>query len=553
MNNATRRRPSVRAIIAWTLAVGIPLAFLAIFFVWPVVGIVSRGVAPDGEVNLRALGDVFTEPRAWRIIRQTLSLAIAGMVGSVVLGVPGAYVLYRTRFPGRGVLRAAVIIPFVLPSVVVGVAFRTLFAPNGLLGFLDLNDSFAAIVCSLVFFNFGVVVRTVGTMWSRLDPRLAEAASVLGASGWRIWWTVTLPALAPAIASAAAITFLFCASAYGVVMVLGGVKFGTVETEIWYRTTQLLDLPAAAALSIVQLVFTATSLAVAGWLGSRAQRPLRLSTGRDRAWSWRHDWPATLVTLATIVGLLGLPLVNLAVASLRVGDGFGLRHYRALTEAGSGVATFSLWQAMGNSLVTAAWATLISIVLGVLVSVVLSRRPRTLSGRRALGTLDFAFMLPLGVSAVTVGFGFLITLNRPPFDLRSSPVLVPIAQALVALPLVVRTLLPVLRAIDPRQREAARTLGAREGRVLTTIDLPYALAGLGVAVGFAFGTSLGEFGATSFLATSDRPTLPILIFRLIGRPGADSFGMAMAASVILAVLTTSVMAIAERLRPREVS
>jgi thiamine transport system permease protein len=160
-------------------------------------------------------------------------------------------------------------------------------------------------------------------------------------------------------------------------------------------------------------------------------------------------------------------------------------------------------------------------------------------------------MLPLGVSAVTVGFGFLITLNRPPLDLRSSMILIPIAQSIVALPLVVRTVLPVLRAIDPRQHEAAAMLGAGPGRTLWTIDLPFALRGIGVAVGFAFATSLGEFGATSFLARPEAPTLPVVIFRLIGRPGADNVGMAMAASVILAVLTGTIMAAAELIRPKE--
>ena len=191
------------------------------------------------------------------------------------------------------------------------------------------------------------------------------------------------------------------------------------------------------------------------------------------------------------------------------------------------------------------------MLLGALVSLVASRRPRSRTLAGSVRLLDAVFMLPLGVSAVTVGFGFLITLNRPPFDLRSSPILIPIAQAVVALPLVVRTLLPVLRAIDPRQREAAASLGAPPGRVLATIDGALALRGLGLAVGFAFATSLGEFGATSFLARPDHPTLPVVIFRLIGRPGADNFGMALAASVVLAVLTAAVMAAAELVRPKE--
>jgi thiamine transport system permease protein len=212
-----------------------------------------------------------------------------------------------------------------------------------------------------------------------------------------------------------------------------------------------------------------------------------------------------------------------------------------------------VWQALVNSVWTALAATALAVGLGLLVSYVLSRRPASPRGRRVMRTVDAAFMLPLGVSAVTVGFGFLITLNRPPLDLRSSWLLIPIAQAMVALPLVVRTLLPTLRAIDPRLHEAAATLGAGPARVVATIDTPFALRGLGLALGFAFATSLGEFGATSFLARPDRPTLPVVIFQLIGRPGPENFGMAMAASVVLAVLTAIVMGLAEWIGPKEVT
>jgi thiamine transport system permease protein len=157
-------------------------------------------------------------------------------------------------------------------------------------------------------------------------------------------------------------------------------------------------------------------------------------------------------------------------------------------------------------------------------------------------------MLPLGVSAVTLGFGFLITLDRPPLDLRTSALLVPVAQAMVALPLVVRTVAPVLASIDPRQREAAASLGAGPARVLLAVDLPHAWRALLAAAGFAFAVSLGEFGATSFLARDDDPTLPVVIYQLIGHPGAANFGAALAASVLLAAATATVMLAVERLR-----
>ncbi len=536
---------------AWVAAAVVPVAFLTVFFAWPVAALVGRGFVVDQTFTLAGVQEVLSAPRTWRVVGQTLAQAVVGTAVAVLLGVPGAYVLYRCRFPGRRLVRAVVSVPFVLPTVVVGVAFQSLLAPKGLLGFLGLQESFVAIVAALVFFNYSVVVRTVGALWARLDPRAEDAARTLGAGRARVLATVTLPALAPAIASAAALVFLFCASAFGVVLVLGGSGYGTIETEIWYQTTQLLDLPAAAALSVLQLVVVTVSLLAAGATRARQERALRLSGNPVDAPLRSRDLPAMALTAVVVLGLLVFPMASLAWRSFVTPDGPGPGNYAALSGT-TGQSTVSVWQALSNSLAAALAATVLSVGLGLLVSYVLSRRPASASGRRWLRGLDAVFMLPLGVSAVTVGFGFLITLNRPPLDLRSSWLLIPIAQAMVALPLVVRTLLPTLRAIDPRLHEAAATLGASPARVVATIDLPFALRGLGLAVGFAFATSLGEFGATSFLARPDRPTLPVVIFQLIGRPGVENFGMALAASVVLAALTAVAMGLAEWIGPKEV-
>lgn len=532
-------------------AVGlVPVAFFLIFFAWPVASLVGRGFFDASGFSLSGVSEVLSAPRTWRIVGQTVTQAVVATVVALVLGLPGAYLLYRTQFPGRRLLRALVTIPFVLPAVVVGVAFRSLLDPGGPLGFLGWNAGFLALVASLVFFNYSVVVRTVGVLWARLDSRIVQAARSLGASPARAWWTVTLPALAPAIASAAALTFLFCAAAFGVVLILADQSWGTIETEIWYQTTQLLDLPAAAALSILQLVVVGVSLLIADITGHRQERALRMA-GRTREHRLRlADLPSVVITGAVIVILLVLPMAALVIRSLDTATGVGVGNYQMLFAA-TDTGVPNVWQATLNSVQTAALATLIAIVLGSMVSYLLSRRPTSAAGRRLLRGVDAAFMLPLGVSAVTVGFGFLITLNRPPLDLRSSWILIPIAQAVVALPLVVRSLLPTLRAIDPRLQQAAATLGASPLRLVMSIDVPLAWRGVGLALGFAFATSLGEFGATTFLARPDHPTLPVAIFHLIGRPGVDNQGMALAASVVLAVLTATVMAVAEWIGPKE--
>ena len=159
-------------------------------------------------------------------------------------------------------------------------------------------------------------------------------------------------------------------------------------------------------------------------------------------------------------------------------------------------------------------------------------------------------MLPLGTSAVTVGFGFLIALDTP-VDLRASPWLVPIAQAVVALPFVVRTMTPVLRSIDPRLREAAALLGASPARGWREVDLPLVRRAVLVAAAFAFAISLGEFGATTVIARADAPTVPVAIARLLGRPGPLNSTQAFALSTILMVLTASAVLLVDRWRGSE--
>lgn len=521
----------------------LPVAFLCVFFVWPVVAMLVRGFVGDAGLDFGGFAEVLGQGRTWRIIWQTLWMALAGTAGSVILGVPGAYALYRCKFPGSRVLRAVASVPFVLPSVVVGVAFRALLGNGGAYEALGLDGTVIAVVLAMVFFNFSVVVRTVGTMWAGLDPRSEEAARTLGASPLRAHVTVTLPALRPAIGAAASLVFLFCSTAYGIVQTLGRPGYGTLETEIWVQTTTFLDLRTAAVLSCVQFVIVALALVVSNRMSNDVALSMKESWPKKVG---RGDLPAVLLTVGVVVFLLAAPMASLATRAFQRGGGWSLENFRLLATAGQGfTGGVSPIEALGTSAQIGLQATVIALVIGVPVSVVLSRRT---SGAIRVGQrlLDGLVMLPLGVSAVTVGFGFFISLR----NLLPGEVMVPFVQAVIALPLVVRSLVPVLRAINPRLREAAATLGASPMRVLLTVDGPFMVRGLGLATGFAFAISLGEFGATSFLATADRTTLPVLIAKLLGRPGADNYGMAMAASLILAIVTAGVMALCESLQPR---
>ncbi|QIK77222.1 iron ABC transporter permease [Nocardioides piscis] len=507
---------------------------------------VARGFWPGGTFDPGGVLEVLTRPRVARVAWFTVWSSAVGTAVAVILGLPAAFVLHRLAVPGRRVLRAAMLVPFVLPTVVVGVAFRLLLGEGGPLGFLDLDGTPAAIVAGLVFFNVAVVIRAVGAAWESLDPRPAEAAAALGASPSQVWWTVTLPTLRPAIVSAASVVFLFCSTAFGVVLILGGVRHATIETEIYLLTTTLFDLQAAAALSVLQMVVVVVLLGVAARLRSTPDAASQRSAARPRR-PRVSDAPA-LVATGVVITLVAVPIVTLVVGSMRTDEGWSLANYRALGVGGTDVLPVPVTGALVTSVRTAVDATWMALAMGLAVALLVTRRSHSRGERRVRSVLDGIFMLPLGVSAVTLGFGFLITLDRPPVDLRDSALLVPIAQALVALPLVVRTLVPVLAAIDDRQRQAAASLGASPWRTLLSIDLLVVWKPLLAASGFAFAASLGEFGATSFLARDDNPTVPVVIFRLLGHPGDLNYGMALAASVILATTTALVMMAVERLR-----
>ncbi|MEU6111767.1 iron ABC transporter permease [Streptomyces albidoflavus] len=527
----------------------VPVVFFGIFFAYPVAAIVGRGLRQDGAWQFGALGDVLGDPDIGQVLWFTLWQALASTGLTLVVAMPAAYVFARLEFPGKSLLRAVVTVPFVLPTVVVGTAFLALLGRGGLLDDLwglRLDTTVWAILLAHVFFNYAVVVRTVGGLWAQLDPRQEEAARMLGASRFRAWRTVTLPALGPAVAAAALMVFLFTFTSFGVVQILGGPGFATLEVEIYRQTAQLLDLPTAAVLTLVQFAAVGAILAVHAWTVRRRETALSLV---DAAYAVRRvagTGQRLLLgfVLATVAVLILLPLGVLVERALDAPGGYGLGYFRALMSADGGAFLVPPIDAVANSLQYAAVATLIALLVGGLAAAALTRR----AGRFTRG-FDALLMLPLGVSAVTVGFGFLIALDRPPLDLRASWILVPLAQALVGVPFVVRTMLPVLRAVDSRLREAAAVLGASPWRAWREVDLPLVRRALLVAAGFAFAVSLGEFGATVFIARPDNPTLPVAVARLLGRAGDLNYGQAMALSTILMIVCVVSLLLLERVRP----
>jgi thiamine transport system permease protein len=540
----------------------LPLLFLGLFFFYPLVKILSLSLAPGGELDPSPFHTLLTDPYYARLLAFTTAQALLSTLLTLLVGMPAAYVFARYDFLGKSILRALTTIPFVLPTMVVAASFTALLGPQGhlnhwlmnILGLdtppIRLQHTLALVLMAHVFYNTAVIARIVGGFWANLNPRIEEAARVLGAGRWRTFREITLPILLPSIGAASLLVFLFCFTSFGVVLVLGGPRLATLEVEIYYQAVPYFNLALAAALSIVQMLFTFAVMAIYTRIQAKAAVPLDLrpteATQRRPA-----SLGARLVVWGTMGGLMVMlltPLLALVLRSFSLEGSYTLRYYEALfTNPSQSFFYVPPAVAIRNSLLVAGTVVLLSLVLGLITAYLLTEPSGPFKS-----FLDPLFMLPLGASAVTLGFGYIIALNRPPLNLRASPLLLPLAHTLVAFPFVVRSLLPAMRGMNPHWREAAGVLGASPVRIVREIDLPIVARALLVGAVFAFTVSLGEFGATLLIARPTFPTMPVVIYRLLGAQGALNQGQGLAMSTLLMLVCALGFILIERFRVGEI-
>ena len=369
---------------------------------------------------------------------------------------------------------------------------------------------------------------------------------MLGAGPIRTFYHVTLPMLLPAIVSGSLLAFAFSFTSFGVVLVLGGPEFATLEVAIYELTAKLFRLPLAGALAIVQLGFTYLFLVL--YARFQEQSVVRMDLKpRDAATHQATGWKDKIFVVGMMLMLLAIlsPLIALVVRWLTIEGGFGTTQMANLFGSDSRGSYFHLspLKIIWNSLRFALTTVVISLVVGTIISYSITN-----ARRRWKNFADALVMLPLGVSAVTLGFGYIIALGRPPLDLRGSWLILVIAHSLVAYPFVIRSILPVLKGMNPNLREGAAVLGATPTKIFMLVELPLIAPALLVGATFAFAVSMGEFGASLILVRAEFTTMPVAIFRFLGLPGSANLSMALGMSCLLmAVVSVGFIAI-ERFR-----
>lgn len=504
--------------------------------------------------------------RIGNIVGFTIFQAGLSTALTILVGLPLAYFFGTYAFRGKNIIRLLITLPFILPTVVVAVAFNSIIGPRGILNIilmqifslsqppLQVMNTLSAILLAHVFYNSAVIIRLVSSAIEQLDPHLDQVSRVLGASPWKNFWKVIFPLIKPALGSAALVVFLFDFTSFGVILMMGGAQLITLEVEIYFQTMQLLNLPLAAWLSVIQLVCTIilTILILSG--GGGLPVPIKPRTSHIAYRPVRYCWERVYfgLVLTVMIFLFTIPLLSLTLRSImdlqtaggKGSNGLGLtfNFYRELfVNRQQSLFYVPPVFALGNSMRYALAASVIALLFGSLACFAL--QSRSIWGK----VLNPFFMLPMGTSAVTLGLGFILTFGSLPNARNFYPILIPITHSLVALPFVVRTLQPALASIPDTLRQAAASLGASPWKVWSKVELPLISRAMLVAALFSFAISLGEFGATAFLSRPDLPTLPVAIFRFLGQPGALNYGQAMAMATILMLVCALVMFLVDKL------
>jgi thiamine transport system permease protein len=490
-----------------------PALFLLVFLAIPTGVIVQRGASADAFFN------IISSPSFRRVAWFTLWQTVLSTGLTVACALPVTFILSRFSFTGKRLLLALITAPFLLPTVVVGTALFALLPSQ-------MHYTAFAIIIAHVFFNMAVVVRLVMPRWSQIDPELIHAARTLGASTLHTFRTITFPLIRPALGFASTAVALFCFTSFGAVRILGGPAYSTLETEIYVRSVQLGDLNGAIAIGIIQTVFLIGVLYAWTKFGRHHASPLTVSIQAPRPLGSTQVTAVTVIALAT-GALASLPFTAVAWKS---------------TSGWSHVFSSDTMHSLVVSARFAIVASIIATTLGTMIALAIAYKSTSSQ------LLESISSLPLMISAVTVGLGILITFDHSPIEFRSTWWITPFAHSLIAIPLVIRTVLPVAQAIPQDLRDAAATLGSGAKDQWMRIDLPLLRRCLATACALSAAVSLGEFGATSFLTRQTYETLPVSIARLLSRPGDTQHAKAFALSTLFFVFSIGAVYLAETVR-----
>ena len=519
------------------LILAVPLLLLTLFVLYPVLVVVVSGLV--GLTASDAM-EFISSPLTQFTVSFTFNQAILSTLMTLAVGLPGGLILGKLRFRGRTVVRALLIVPFVLPPIVVVVGFLQMFGEYGILdtvamaitgsegSVLNLATGLPGILLAHTFYNAPLVMLLVAASMERLSPEVEESAELLGASPWQKFRRVTLPHILPSVAASGILTYMFCFMSFPIVLALGEGRLRTIEYRIWdaFRTAHYGD---ASLLVVLQIAVTFV-LAVAYVRVGKDSQDSGATTTSVRRVTFGEYSPVVrigiLLYLAFMLVLVAGPIASIVRAAVYdpITRTYTLDGLAYLVTPGSNGGLLPLV----NSLFYAGLSTILAVALGI----PLAYAHRTRS--RALPSLSSGMMLlPLGISSITIAYALMRVIAVPTgLNINPWPLIV-LAQTVIGLPFSARSIEISLRSIDPEVLEQADSLGATRLQRLFFVELPLLAPGILVGAVFAFAMAIGEMSATLLIASPENYTLAVAIAHNLG--GRDYVWAGASALLLVAV------------------
>jgi len=522
-----------------------PLLLLLVFLIFPVSIVIVQGLFAGTPFQ-----DVLSSPVIQFTIQFTVSQSVVSTIMAVLIGLPGAFLIARLRFRGKSLVKAMMIVPFVLPPIVVVVGFLQMFGSYGVIDSIlmwirgssvsvfNLATGVPGIILAHTFYNVPLVLLMVSSSLERLNPEIEESAEILGASSLQRFRRITLPHIMPAVLASAVLTFMFCFMSFPIILAFGQGTYMTIEAQIW-NAFRMFDYGEASSLTLIQIFITISLAYIYVKFGRKDSDVGPTASIKTTPFNrYRIHERALIVGYLVIIAVLVLgPIVTILRASIfdPIGQTYTLEGFVNLFTLGSqgGFRYFV------NSLFYAGLATVFAIILGIPLALALRS-----SGKAVPTIASTMILLPLGISSITVAYGLVLVIAVPTGLVTNPWPIIVVAQTIIGLPFSARAIEISMSKIDQTLLEQADSLGATRLQRLLFLELPLLAPGILVGGVFAFAMAIGEMSATLFIALPQNYTLAVAIYDYLA---VRAFVDAGAAALVLVIICVVAFLAMERI------
>ncbi len=529
------------------------LALFLLFLIYPMLGILKQSViSPEGGYSLAGFQKFFAESYYSTTIVNSFTVSIAITVVSLLIGIPLSYFYSFYKLKGsKAILIISVLCAMSAPFIG-AYAWILLLGRSGIITTL-IHDLTGITLGSIYGFNgilfvqalklFPLVFIFMNGAFKNIDSTLMEAASNMGCSGFKRFFTVVLKLTMPTILASALLVFMRAFADFGTPLLIGeGYRTFPVEIYNQYLGENGTDHNFAAAISVIAIVLTAAVFFLQKWATSKYQfsmsalHPVERKTAHGLKGVLMHAYSYILVGVAFLPQLYIIYLSFRNVDGAVFKPGFSLESYRL-------ASTKLLERSIANTMILGFGALAIIIVLSILIAYLVVRKNNALSH-----TLDTMSMLPYIMPGSVIGIALVIAFGKQPLALTGTMSILLISYVIRRMPYTIRSATATLMQIPESIDEASQSLGASKLKTFVTVTVPMMASGIVSGAVLSWITIVTELSSSIILYNNKTITLTMSAYVAISR---GNYGLAAAFSAILTVLTAVALLIYMRLNKNE--